>query len=197
VTFSFRGIQYDYYLPAPYARQVELPIAWAALQTCLPETGRVLEVGNVLGGYYPTCHHVVDKFEEGEGIINADVTVWRPVEPYDLILCISTVEHIGIERDSGSRAPARGYDYKPLAAIYNLLLYALRPGGRLFLTWPWRRRNAADRLLRQLPWEWVGFLKKVGKNEWIEVERKDLARIKYNQPFRKANAVVVGEVVRP
>jgi hypothetical protein len=187
MTFSFRGVEYEYYHDAPYARQVELPIAWKALHT----GHRVLEVGNVLGGYYPICHNVVDKYEQGPGIINADAATWRPVEPYDLVLCVSTVEHIGTEQDGGPHA------YKPLAAMYNLLLYALVPGGRLFVTWPWRRRRAADRLLKQVPWEWVGFLKKVGKREWVEVDRKDLARVKYNTPFKKANAVVIGEVKRP
>lgn len=55
----------------------------------------MLEVGNVLSHYFPIHHDIVDKYEVCPGVINQDIADFLPQEKYDLILSISTVEHVG------------------------------------------------------------------------------------------------------
>jgi len=185
-TFTFRGTEYKTRADAPLARMVELPVAqrWLGGQQ-----GKVLEVGNVLAHWGSLGHDVLDKYERHSAVTyREDIATWRPMHKYEAIVCISTIEHVG-EKSS--------QNWKPLVAVYNMLLYCLKPKGQLLLTFPWRRREAIDAFVELLPWTWVGFLHRVGKYEWKQVSKKELAGIRYNTPYKKANAVVIGKVTRP
>ncbi|MDR4467711.1 MAG: hypothetical protein MRJ68_05315 [Nitrospira sp.] len=82
-------------------RGVEIPIFRELL---LEHDGqRVLEVGNVLSHYFPIHHDVVDKYEVAPGVINQDIVEFVPPERYDLILSISTLEHVGWDESRVSR----------------------------------------------------------------------------------------------
>ena len=106
--FEFKGkklyynrIQYN----NPSERAVEVPIGFNFLAGNVKESDRVLEVGNVLSYYENTLseeigiisREIVDKFEKGLGIENQDLMELNPPDKYNLIACISTVEHIGQE----------------------------------------------------------------------------------------------------
>lgn len=97
-TFQFDGREYEY-LYHPYnktwenERGVEIPIFRELL---LNHKGkRVLEVGNVLSHYFPIHHEVVKQYEVGSSVINEDIVEFVPQDKYDLILSISTLEHVG------------------------------------------------------------------------------------------------------
>lgn len=104
LTFTYRGQKYDYFdHPYNHTRQneraVEVSIAWSEI---LPYRGfehRVLEVGAVLPHYLDWQpehrHSVIDLRETLDGVINVDMLAWEPGQTFDLIICISTLEHLG------------------------------------------------------------------------------------------------------
>ena len=67
--------------------------------------------GNVLLHYFPADHEIVDKYEKGDGIVNEDIVNFRPGKKYDLIVSISTLEHISWNEEKKPKkipgAPAR------------------------------------------------------------------------------------------
>jgi hypothetical protein len=128
-TFTFDGATYPYFydrynLTWLNERAVEVPLARRALA----HGGRVLEVGNVLAHYGHAQHEVVDKYEQAPGVRNMDVLDIDPQARWDVIIAISTVEHVGV--DDEPRDPRRGVD------AVRLLANAVSPGGELLITIP-------------------------------------------------------------
>jgi SAM-dependent methyltransferase len=141
--FAFAGRTLPY-LNHPYKwtwvseRVVEVPIARAELAA--RPGARVLEVGNVLAHYGPVDHVVVDKYERAPGVVRDDVLDHRPAEPYDLIVSVSTLEHVGWDepvRDEG--AAVRAVEH---------LTGLLAPAGRLVVTCPVGYNPSFDAALR-------------------------------------------------
>src|SRR5213592_3545492 len=120
-------------------RAVEVPVGLAELGKANPQL--TLEVGNVLRKYTSpqATHAVVDKFERAPGVINADALTYSG-GPYDLIVSISTLEHIGYDEDP--RDPS-----KAARAIRNLRRL-LSPGGRMLATIPVGYNRDLDDALR-------------------------------------------------
>ena len=97
---AFQGRSYDYFyhrwnLTWRNERCVELPIVLDAVQKCDPPN--VLEIGAVLRHYTNATWTVVDKFELASGVINQDIENYKPGKKYDLIVSISTLEHVGFD----------------------------------------------------------------------------------------------------
>ena len=170
-------------------RAVEVPLAAAVLT----EAGdrRVLEVGNVLAHYLPVSHPVVDKYEQAPGVHNVDVVDIDLPGPFDLVLAISTLEHVGFDeevRDPGK--PARG-----IAHLASLLA----PGGRLWCTFPVGYNPALDEGLRTggLGFTRLTALRRTGRdNRWEQVPVDDVWGTGYDWLLYTAQAVVVAELVR-
>lgn len=119
-------------------RAIEVPLAQ---QFVAGRSGRGLEVGNVLSHYGgPFGHDVVDKYEHGQGIINADILDFRPSRPYDWVVSVSTLEHVG--RDEGED------DSKAADALMHLRRL-LASDGRLFVTVALGHNPALDEHLRR------------------------------------------------
>ncbi|MBT3614639.1 MAG: hypothetical protein HN524_01475, partial [Verrucomicrobia bacterium] len=83
-------------------RAVEVPIAQEFIERFAGK--RVLEVGNVTPHYLDTAHTVLDKYERGPGIINEDIAGYSPPERFDLILSVSTFEHIGYDDEANGES---------------------------------------------------------------------------------------------
>jgi len=129
-TFTFRGKDYKYRYPNPGERTIEVPICWRAVQRF--DSSDVLEVGNVLRHYCYAggdWHTVVDKYEQAEYVHNVDIVDYCPSERYKFIICISTLEHIGLEMPE-TRDPQ-----KPLRALQRMR-EMLGSGGQLWVTIP-------------------------------------------------------------
>lgn len=190
-TFTFQGEACRYFYH-PYnttwknERAVEVSIALRKLQSC--RRGRILEVGNVLSHYMRCEHDIVDKYEKAEGVLNEDVVDFQPPGRYDLIVSISTLEHVGWDEEP--REPN-----KVLRALENLETRCLAPGGQIVVTAPLGYNPEMDRLLSDgvLQFTKAYYLKRVSRdNEWIEVDWVDVCGAKYDNPFPHANGVVVG-----
>jgi hypothetical protein len=189
-TFRFDGRSYDYFYHRKNRtwmneRAVEIPIAWHFLQGFGP--GRCLEVGNVLSHYYPIKHDVLDKYERAAGVINDDVVDYRPDQPYDAIVSVSTLEHVGWDE---SPCEPR----KTLLALDNMQAM-LVPGGRLLVTIPLGYNPDIDMLLErgELCFDQQHYLRRISAdNRWCESDWSQIRGARYDHPFLSANALVVG-----
>ena len=164
------GREYDYaWHPAEETwrseRAIEIPIGLAALAAADPR--RTLEVGNVLPKYArpPAAHVVIDKYEHAPGVVNADALTFAG-GPYDLIVSISTLEHIGYDEEPrDARKAAR--------AIENLL-GLLSPAGDLLATIPVGYNRELDDALRDDSLgARVSYLARVGELRWKQVGADD------------------------
>jgi hypothetical protein len=74
---------------------IEVPIIYEMVKEAEAYGQKVLEVGNVLSHYFHVNHDIVYKYEKAKGVINEDVINFRLPKKYDLIISISTLEHMG------------------------------------------------------------------------------------------------------
>ena len=72
-------------------RVVEIPV----IINVLSKNKKILEFGNVLSHYFSVNYDILDKYEKAKGIINKDIIKFKPNKKYDLIISISTLEHVG------------------------------------------------------------------------------------------------------
>lgn len=188
-TFNFQGHVYNYFCHKynttwKNERVVEVPIVWEIVKNC---HGKILEVGNVLSHYYPVTHDVVDKYEKAEGVINQDIVDFHPSELYDLIVSISTMEHVGW--DESPREPR-----KVLYALDNLKSNCLAPRGIMVITAPLGYNSELDKLLNEgmIDLGKQYYMKRLSKdNLWEETEQNNVQNIRYGTPFPAGNAIVI------
>jgi SAM-dependent methyltransferase len=170
-------------------RAVEIPIVKALLD--LSPGARVLEVGNVLSHYFDCDHTVLDRYERAPGVINIDVLEFRPSEPYDLIVSISTIEHVGW--DEHPREPARAE-----RAVHHLCSLLAR-GGRLVITIPAQYNPYLDAALADGRIECTriwGMERDLRRNHWREVAPAEAARASYDSLLYFARGLLVCEFAR-
>ncbi|VVB80294.1 Uncharacterised protein [uncultured archaeon] len=171
-------------------RCVEIPIV---LKKIKGFEGRKLEIGNVLSHYIPTNWEVLDKYEQGTGVINQDVLGFKPKKKYDLIVSISTFEHIGYDDDCETSSSE-----KIKAVLDHVINNVLDLGGKLVITIPMGYNPELDSLIEkeELNYLQQKFLKKKGSDEWIEVSKEDALKCKYGKPFSYASCIMVGEYLK-
>jgi hypothetical protein len=171
-------------------RSVELPIA-ARLLGRRPDAN-MLEVGNVLQNYLPAGElprgrTVLDKYEASEGVTNVDVVGHCPVRPYDLIVALSTIEHVGWDEDPQDPAKA--------AMALELLHSWLAAGGELLVTVPLGHHPELDRRLLDGPpiFQRLAFMRRVSAdNRWQQAVPDDVRDARYATPYPFANALAIG-----
>lgn len=190
-TFLFQGSPYHYFYSfynSTYydERSVEIPIVMNVIKR--REGKRILEIGNVLSHYFNFAHDVVDKYEVSEHVINIDVVEFKSAVKYDLIVSISTLEHVGW--DDGPHD-----DTKILAAFENLKSLVKPKNGMILITVPLGYNPLMDKVLKE---EMVHFsakyyMKRISKgNEWKEVCMESVQDVKYGKPFPGANGLFIG-----
>lgn len=183
--FVVDGREYDYvWNPAGATwrseRAVEIPIGLAELAKADPR--RTLEVGHVLRKYArpAAAHVVIDKYEHAPGVVNEDALIFSG-GPYDLIVSISTLEHVGYDeepRDSGKAA----------RAVDNLR-GLLSAGGEMLATIPIGYNRELDDALRDGSLgAQVSYLARVGELRWKQIDAAD-ARGTNGWPWPGADAV--------
>lgn len=191
-TFVFQGKAYEYF-DHPYnttrfnERSVEVPIILDLVSQY--EGKNILEVGNVLSHYVDIPHDIVDKYEIAEGVVNDDIVDFSPKKKYDLIVSISTFEHVGWDefpRDA-TKIP------KSLKHLSTLL----KKGGMCVFTVPVDINDFLDMALHDhsLPITSMKCLKRVSRsNIWEEKSWEQVKHAWYDYPFPNANAIVVGTI---
>ena len=194
-TFTVDGESYRYFHHVHRwtwltERAVEIPLAVRQLEQHSGD--RVLEVGNVLSHYVPIRHAVVDKYEPGPGVIAQDVLEIEPDGGYDLIVSISTIEHVGW--DERPRDPA-----KALAAVDHLR-GLLAPAGRLVLTLPVDYHTGLDAALRSgalRPDRLVALRRDEKANVWSQVPPAEVWGGGYDRLLYRARGLVLCEFDGP
>lgn len=169
-------------------RSVEVPIASRVLQDF--EHKRILEVGAVLGHYVDVSWDVLDKFEKRKDIINEDIVDFSPNQKYDLVISISTLEHVGWDDDVKESAKVK-------EAVASIKKQCLKLGGTFIATMPMGYNSGLDGFVKDesLGFDRMLFLKRVSIfNEWKEVSKDEAISARYGWPYNNGNVIVVGVV---
>ena len=188
--FSFDGRTYTYFWHRYNAtwrseRAIEIPIFRHLIRAS--SGARILEVGNVLSHYGPLAHEVMDKYEKVPGVLNEDVCTFNPGKQYDLIVSMSTLEHVG--RDETPKEPE-----KILKAFENLRRL-LAPGGRIVVSLPLGSNPAMDRWIeeRKISFTRCHYLHRVSPtNEWRETGWQEARAARYDDWLPTATGLLVG-----
>jgi hypothetical protein len=164
-------------------RAVEVALADALLEENAGR--RTFELGNVMSHYGRTGHDVVDKYEVAPGVRNTDI-VDIEAEPYDIVISLSTVEHVG--QDEEPREPE-----KALRALERLVELTA-PAGDLLVTFPVGHNPALDVAVadERLPFAAVSYLRRLdAANTWRQAGKDDVVGLAYGTPYAQANGLVV------
>ncbi len=183
--YSLRYLCHPYNRTWVNERIVEVPIALHYLKKYKGK--RILEVGNVLKHYTHSSHDVVDKYEMEPGVINEDVVDYRPKKKYDLILCVSTLEHVGWDEK-----PKR--INKSIEAV-KLLKKLLARNGELVITLPFGYNPAIDKFVFENKFHFTKeyFLRRISRrNYWKEISKDQIQTMKYSSIIMHANTLFIG-----
>lgn len=197
--FLFNGREYEYFYHDyneawASERTVEVPIIWDIVKS--NKDARILEVGNVLPHYFGIQHTVLDKYEVWPGVTNEDIMSYSPGFDFDLIVSISTLEHIGWSLKRGVREPS-GF-IKAVNKLESLLAH----GGELWFTVPLGYNPYVNKAVEK---ELVGaelfFMKRISAdNKWRQCSFNDVKTYPYGGfklrnaakfPYPKANAIMI------
>lgn len=152
------------------------------------ESSKILELGNVLSHYVKTKHDIVDEYEYDPGIMNVDIMIYNPKKKYDLILSISTLEHVGVD---GEKEPG-----KALKTIRHLKTL-LSQNGKIIFTIPIGYNKLLDKAIKNDP-SFVSkayyFKRVTSNNKWVEIDKKTAFTASYGFPYRWGNSIVLGIV---
>ncbi len=167
-------------------RAVEIPIIFAQLANAAPQ--KTLEVGNVLSHYFTVSHDIVDKYEKAKRVMNCDILKYTLKKKYDLIVSISTLEHVGWDEFPRNK--------KKIPMTLKHLYSLLTPHGKLIFTVPVAINDYLDQALHahSLPLTEVRCLKRVSKHKWEEKSWEQIRFCKYDEPFPNANGIVIGTI---
>jgi hypothetical protein len=163
-------------------RAVEIPVV-SALFDDLKHGSRVLEVGDVLAQYgVKWGRDIVDLGSMRGGVQRVDVNEFKG-GPYDLIVSVSTVEHVGI--DDGKK------DVLLAIKAIDRLCGMLAKGGQIFFTVPVGFNRALDAWLDH---GWQGktwyMIRVMGMPPvWVETDRKLAKKALYGSPYKSGNVV--------
>lgn len=191
-TFVFNSSKYKYFYhiynrTVAGERVIEIPIAKRLLDKY--EGRNILEVGNVFSHYYKIKHEVLDKYERENGVINKDVINYKSKKKYDLILSVSTMEHVGFSY--GEKLDPAKFSI----GIRNLKTL-IKPGGVLFITVDPFVNQGIKKLINEnkMPFTKNYFMKRTSfLNEWKQISRKEVFKIPlYDDYYANANVLYLG-----
>ncbi|NYZ79004.1 class I SAM-dependent methyltransferase [Candidatus Micrarchaeota archaeon] len=192
-SFVFQGKTYEYfYHPYNFTwtndRAIEIPIVWDIVKNYKGK--RILEIGNVLSYYFPVNHEIVDKYERTQGVINCDILDFKSPHKYDLIISISTLEHIGWDEPE-EREPMKTLNV--IRKLKNMLL----PGGKIIITFPVGCNPYLDKLFRddKISFTKTYYMKRISKdNRWVETTWHDICNMNFESDrfFKHSNGLVIG-----
>jgi hypothetical protein len=173
-------------------RAIEIPIVMEMVRRY--QGTNILEIGNVLSNHVRFEHDILDKYENAKGIINEDVVNFRPEKRYDLIVSISTLEHVGWDEKPRD-------NMKIPRAIENMKALITSRGGMIIITLPLGYNSTLDKLLKDgiIRFSKQYHLLRISKgNEWKQASWEDVKVAKYNTPLPFANGLLIGIItVKP
>jgi hypothetical protein len=193
-SFELDGRSYAYHVAEgnrtwDNERAVEIPVGWSAIRD-RGDPSRVVEVGNVLGHYFDIEHRVLDLHERDLHVTwNADVLDFQPPFAPELVVSISTLEHVG-------------HPHRPelFRRAVEAVIDWLAPSGRLLFTVPLGYNPAVLEYLDGPSPEVSAmmFMRRLTlDNLWEQASLAAVRDCPYDRPFRAANAIAIVEARRP
>lgn len=190
--FQFLGKKYSYFYSLyggtwRTERSVEIPIIWDYVQHAYKDQKRILEIGNVLSHRFQIRHDVLDKYEKEKGVINSDVVDFHTDIKYDLIVSISTLEHVGWDEEI--REPL-----KILRSLENLRSQ-LGKSGELIVTLPLGQNTHMDKMIKDgiLRFDEMFYMRRQENTcDWVQVKEVDPLEVEYDYKTPRANAILIG-----
>jgi hypothetical protein len=204
-SFRLDGQEYDYFFSETNQtwaseRCVELALGRTLLESSRGR--RILEIGNVLTQYFdrPPDYTIVDKYEHRAGVLNVDVTEFTPAQPFDEVVSLSTLEHVGYDEFPRDDQKVR----RALERIRGFLV----PGGSALLTVPIGYNAVVDELMAHPAGllDQVAFLRRMSlDNTWVQQDWEAVQGVKYGIDssasevrhgalLQSANAIAVGRI---
>jgi len=165
-------------------RVVEVPFIIDFLKENKYEDKKVLEVGNVLSHYFKFKHKIVDKYEKETYVDNVDIVDFNPGEKYDIVISISTVEHIGYDEPIKEVGKSKRAIHKIIDLLNN--------NGIALITVPLGYNPEIDSIVRnsEIVFSKRYFLKRISRlNLWEETKLEEAMNYKYGSKYQFANAV--------
>lgn len=197
IYFKFNNKTYKYFYSLKNTtwfseRCIEIPIFKKMINKF--KNKRILEVGNVLNQYTKINHLVIDKYEKNKNILNIDIVNFKPKHKFDLIICISTIEHIGYNENIYTE---KKNILKPNKHLKVLKLFKkwLKPKGKAFISFSLGYNKFLDYNLHynKLPFTKTYYLKKISLNgKWKQFKYNKVSHIRYNNPYYNSNVVCIG-----
>ena len=161
-------------------RCVEIALGSRAVKSRRRED--VLEVGNVLSFAGVAGQTVVDKYEEGPGVVNVDIVDFDPGRTYELVVSISTLEHVGrdeVPQDLDKASVA-------LERVADL-------GAQLLVTIPVGVHPQLESAFLSGPFDEIVLLVKTGRLARWEPRPVDArSHVRYGTPYACGNGILVG-----
>lgn len=188
-TFADRTYAYfhhSYNLTWLNERCVEIPIIRDLVQSA--KNAKLLEIGHVLRHYDTTLTHpVVDRYEASDlaNLFQEDAETFRGTPPYDLIVSVSTLEHVGWDESPRDEDKIR----RTLSHLRELL----SPTGQLIFTAPIAYSPPLDKLID----EGEGLIERRclqrinARNEWMETDWETIRNCQFHKPYPFANGLAV------
>jgi SAM-dependent methyltransferase len=192
--FIVGGKSYPYFLH-PYnstwndERAVEISYMCELVRRATSEGKRILEIGNVLSNYFAIAHEVVDKYEKSRypRLLNVDFNDFNPPEKYDVIISISTFEHIG-------KIDAPEFRGRVIDAIEHAKRL-LKPKGIAVITVPAGYNDYLDHAITdgRITFDAAVCLRrKPNRNEWEETDLATALQCPYVRPYPGATGLIIG-----
>lgn len=195
--FLFLGREYKYFYhwynqTWSNERSVEIPIFYSILLENRHKN--ILEVGNVMSHYFTVDYDILDKYDGVHSVIKCDVVEYHPDFKYDLIISISTLEHVG--RDETPFDPAKSL--QAIAHLHSLL----KPNGRLIFSIPVGYNEVLDSALFSnslpgIPVHAIHAMHRVSRhNYWEETSLEKVRGYRYGHPYNAANAILIVDITK-
>ena len=186
--FMFDGIRFKYFVnwynrTWMNCRAIEIPV-FNHLFTVYGDK-RVLEVGNVMNHYNLRCdHHVLDKYEVSDGVINEDIVDYKPSQRYDVVLSCSTLEHVGFDEEVKD-------EKKFITAVTNIIENVLVPGGVLYFSVPIGYNPGLDRILDyyHVRFDNIWCYRRLDGNSWVPCRYDEI------QGCSVGDGLVIGKII--
>jgi len=185
--FYFNGKKYRYFYHGHHRtwmteRAIEIPIITKEINKY--SSKKILEVGNVLNHYLKLNHDVLDKYEKFKEVINEDVATFKFRKKYDLIISISTMEHVGWDEYPKEKG-------KILKSISNLKRH-LNKDGKIIMTVPINYNVWLDEIIENGKFfNEIYFMKRKLFNKWIQSSWKQVKNCGFNEDARGIAIIVI------
>lgn len=145
--FKYDGIDYNYSLDTynwtwTNERTIEIPIFKKLIKDNKDKD--ILEIGNVMSHYINSEHDIVDKYEEAEGVLNYDIADCELGKKYDLIIAISTLEHVGWHDYNENE-----FEPEKLLKAFDNIFKHLKPNGKLIYSFPLGYNPELDKYIEE------------------------------------------------